>query len=1080
MQTRLSRYCEGIMEAGWLAAAILIPLFFNIYSSRIFEPDKISLMRTLALVTLAAWLVKLVSEGGWRWERLQPEEPTLKYILRMPMIAPVVGLAAVYLVATIFSVTPSASLWGSYQRLQGTYTTFSYLVIFAALVGNLQKRTQVERLVTSIILTSLPIALYGILQRFKLDPIPWGGDVSVRIAANMGNSIFVAAYLIMVFPLTVGRIVESFDAILREDQHLAGHVARSTLYVFTGAVQLVALYMSGSRGPTLGWMAGSFFLFLLLALYWRKRRLVFGIVGVALGAGAFLFVFNLPHGPLESLRNLPQIGRFSQLLDPGANSALVRKYIWEGAAELVSPHAPLEYPDGSVDHFNFLRPLIGYGPESMYVAYNPFYRPELAYVERRNASPDRSHNETWDSLVITGLAGLIAYLAVFTSVFYYGLKWLGLIPNTGRRKLFFALYFGGGFSGAVGLAVWRGVEYMGVGLPFGIAIGLIIYLAMAAIFGEQQPAKIGSQSARSLIMIVLMAAIMAHFVEINFGIAIAVTRTYFWTYAGLLLLVGYILPKHGEYMILSPEPGEVGPEITRERRVDSPRKSKGRRRRNEKHQARWEQGLPGWLIQALMGGVLVGLIIATLGYEYLTLSPEVNSTIGILGSSLTRLKTANNAVSYAIPGLILLTWLAAGVVWASETEKYLPESNWVLAFLNVLGVSAAIGGVFWVWQAHSLASIAQDTTADLAGVLAHVRGFENLLTKYTIFIAILIAGLAALVPEEWPQRASNPRRLGVMLAPIALVITAYLGFSTNLRVVQADIAFKIADPYVKQGAWPVAIEIYDHAIELAPTEDFYYLFLGRAYLEYGRSLDDANEREKLIQQAKDDLKKAQALNPLNTDHTANLARLYSLWASFAEDQQTRQERGQTAAEYFSKAVTLSPKNARIWDEWGLLYMNILGAPEEAYERFSRALEIDPEYDWTHGLLGDYYLILANSTDGQADKNRALEKSAVEYHKAMDAADPADVQSKYNYAIGYSEVYVRLNQPNQAISGYITALQLVPNTAERWQIEETIGQLYVKIGDATKALNHLGNALALAPSDQREHLQTLIGQLQAQK
>ncbi|MEZ4646278.1 MAG: hypothetical protein R3E31_26740 [Chloroflexota bacterium] len=50
-------------------------------------------------------------------------------------------------------------------------------------------------------------------------------------------------------------------------------------------------------------------------------------------------------------------------------------------------------------HLTSLRPLIGYGPESMYVAYNRFYPPELATVEARNASPDRSHNETFDALV---------------------------------------------------------------------------------------------------------------------------------------------------------------------------------------------------------------------------------------------------------------------------------------------------------------------------------------------------------------------------------------------------------------------------------------------------------------------------------------------------------------------------------------------------------------------------------------------------------------------------------------------------------------------------------------------------------
>jgi hypothetical protein len=122
-------------------------------------------------------------------------------------------------------------------------------------------------------MASLPVALYGVLQRYKVDPIPWAGDTSIRIAANMGNSIFVAAYLVMVFPLTVGRIVQSFGAILKDEQSLWSQVARSTIYVFLAAIQVIALYMSQSRGPALGWLAGSFFLFLLLSLHWQKRWL---------------------------------------------------------------------------------------------------------------------------------------------------------------------------------------------------------------------------------------------------------------------------------------------------------------------------------------------------------------------------------------------------------------------------------------------------------------------------------------------------------------------------------------------------------------------------------------------------------------------------------------------------------------------------------------------------------------------------------------------------------------------------------------------------------------------------------------
>ena len=63
---KIQQYCEGIIEAGWLAALIIAPLFFNTYSSRVFEPDKISLIRSISLVMLLAYLVKII-DGGRLW-----------------------------------------------------------------------------------------------------------------------------------------------------------------------------------------------------------------------------------------------------------------------------------------------------------------------------------------------------------------------------------------------------------------------------------------------------------------------------------------------------------------------------------------------------------------------------------------------------------------------------------------------------------------------------------------------------------------------------------------------------------------------------------------------------------------------------------------------------------------------------------------------------------------------------------------------------------------------------------------------------------------------------------------------------
>jgi hypothetical protein len=92
------------MEAAWLAAVIVVPVFFNVYSSRIFEPDKITLLRTLGLVILAAWLVKLIEQGGAQWEQIPRTgsglKANLQSLVHIPLIGPVLALAIVYVLAT--------------------------------------------------------------------------------------------------------------------------------------------------------------------------------------------------------------------------------------------------------------------------------------------------------------------------------------------------------------------------------------------------------------------------------------------------------------------------------------------------------------------------------------------------------------------------------------------------------------------------------------------------------------------------------------------------------------------------------------------------------------------------------------------------------------------------------------------------------------------------------------------------------------------------------------------------------------------------------------------------------------------
>ena len=809
MPTKLGRWCDGMMEALWLAAMVVTPLFFNLFSSRIFEPDKIAILRTLAIFLLTIWIVKVLSEGI-DWGFTNHKENWYRKLLHIPLVIPILVLFLAYLIASIFSIVPSTSFWGSYQRLQGTYTFFSYLIIFLVIAANLREREQINRLITVIILTSLPVTLYGILQHYRLDPVLWAGDVVTRISSTLGNSIFIAAYVILVFPLTVVRIIDSLRSIISRTENKWLNVLRCVGYTFIAGTQISALYFSGSRGPVLGWMASIFFMVLLLTVYWRRRWATIAWVGVALFISIFLVVFNIEKGPLETLRSLPSIGKFGLLLDPDSNSAKVRRYIWEGAAELMLPHEPLEFPDGKTDPYNTIRPLVGYGPESMYVVFNPFYNPQLGVVERRNAAPDRSHNETWDSLVFTGIFGFIAYIGLYGALFYYGYKWMRLIQSPLHKYLYWGLFIASGITGAIVAGVWRGLAYVGVGIPFGIFVGLILYVT---IFGLSRQPTTEISFNDSLIMIGILAAILANFVEINFGIAMSVSRLYFWTLTALLLIVGYILPSR-EPKSNSENVERIDDSLTakdleaknaqwihkeagvKTSVVKEPNVKSGARRKNSP-----EKLHPGKksvdlfavrfvkLRSPLVAGLLLGLILITLGYNFISTNQADNSTLSILWRSINSIEGGTIA-SGGLLAMMFSTWLLGSLIFAAESDnppgliksKDVSLSGYFRSLGIILLSSFTISLIYWLWQAGSLATITSITISSYETLMSQVNRYINLISHYYLIILVIALGFSYVLTLGKPYSKKPVRWQGIAALGIGIIITSLLAFNLTCEI----------------------------------------------------------------------------------------------------------------------------------------------------------------------------------------------------------------------------------------------------------------------------------------------------------
>ncbi len=1204
METKLSVFCDRVIEAGWLAAVIVVPLFFNIYSSRVFEPDKLSLLRSIALVMIAAWVVRSI-EGrlGRRGREPSPDDAgAVLGFLRVPMVIPTVALVGVYVLTTLTSVVPGNSFWGSYQRLQGTYTFLSYVVIFLLILNTLRFRQQLERLLTAIIVASFPVALYGIIQHFQLDPLPWAGDVTSRAASNMGNAIFLAAYLIMAAPVVVGRFItalQSFEGsdrpseaddrrsprllnrlsyillfalealclayvlgyqlfFLSDGTHVAAgptfhlllvsslfaalsmiffslfvvkmsdlpravwtasyvmlFVAQSlslsyflllifklnyvvmtgsvlaefvalagvmflfivsfwftfregfiashllgVLYGFVLIIQLICIFFTKSRGPWIGLLVGLFVFVFIAGVRHRIAWLWMGAVGTALAGIFFLAVLNLPGSPLTPLREIPYVGRLGKVFETGTGTGKVRMLIWEGVLDLIGPHEPIGLPPDHLDGLNIVRSLIGYGPESMYVAYNSFYPPDLAHYEARNASPDRSHNETFDALATTGWLGFFSYMFLFGSLFYYGLKWLGFARDQLQRMIYVISWTLGAVSFAVGARLVEGSwRLSGVALAVGITIGFIAYLVVHAFFlsRDEEPSRVSAED--QILIIALFSAIVAHFIEIHFGIAVSATRTYFWIYAALLVVLGQSLWREGA---LEPETEIAG---RRPGRIRSSRRGK-RRTRTEAESSAPATGRSLWqgIPDLIPMSVMIGLVMATLGFNLITGDFNVA------------------AKGYSVLWLLTLTWLSGGAIIMLEGRRKSSRSVGGSTVVSLLLYVLISLGVFVVFSAfhHTMVSYQPEI-----GSIADLLTLATLLASTIVVYYVALFGLIILAAVTLARGIRRLKTLRHWASPLILVIlvvaVAAVISSTNVNIVRADIYYKHGFNWDNAQQWDASMALYGESIRLAPNQDWYYLFMARAILEKAK-LVSAPEGETPFQpQTVNDfllltpqqvasldadslfnsaflvLARARDLNPLNTDHSANLGRMFRMWAEASTDPAERQQRLEQAVTYYADATTLSPHNAQLFNEWGLVHF-IEGRYDEAIAKYDQSLALDAEYAATYLLLGDAYTMLNDA-----------EAAAEAYRQVLDITP-----DKVTPHVQLCAFLGQQGKLEEAVEHCVAAIELGPNN---YQAHRNLAILYRDLGRFEESLTEALAARELAGADERPAWDSFIAGLE---
>jgi tetratricopeptide (TPR) repeat protein len=890
----LARIADGIVEAGWLLALALVPVFFNIQSSRPFEPDKTALLRLLATLMAAAGLARIVEErlaaaarpAGRRWR----DEPLL--------VCALVYLGAAAL-STVFSIHPGLSLWGAHTRLEGLVTLLAHLTVFVAIATRLRRREQLDRLLDAVVAASVPVCVYGFVQRWGVDPLDWQAGVfqEGRISTTLGNPIFTGEYLVLTLPMTLAGCLWWWRR--RGDP---GRTSRLVVYGLAAAMQVVALGLTGSRGPWLGAATALAAFVLLLAALHGRRRLAAATLAAGVAALVFVAVLNVPGGPLEPLRRGAVLGRLGRLFDDSENrnpADRARVLVWRGALRLARLPAPIVVPGRGPDGAAGLRTIVGFGPETLQGVFGAVYDPAFARAERRNPDmnaegastfythmPDRSHNEALDSLVFGGIVGLLAHLLLHGAVQLTGLSVLGLAALRRERLLLGALCAGG----AVALAVTSGLAlswaYLGAALPLGLVGGWMAFVLLAALRRREALAQPGAEAP---LVAACTAALLGHFVSMQFGPAVVTGRLHFWALAGLLVALGRLAPAGEER--------------------DPP-------------------GLAWEVARVALPAAALGLVIAY-GFAGLKAGGGGKAAYGTIA---------------LLSGVTIAAWVAAAA------RRY--QSAALAA-----GLAAAVTAAFALAHLNALAATSQVRT--MAELFASLTGHFT-----RIALLVLAAAIALGVALGYSPR-SRPGTAGTLRLAAALAIALVLVVPPSLAGVNADVLRNFAATFKEQNRLTEAVGLYEEAIRLAPGEALHQQGLGEALLAGTRTNPPARGPE-LLKRAEVAFRRARELDPLGPDHTANLARLARRRSELETDPAAARRHAEESARLYAEAAALVPGNTLLIDESAELEYQRLGDFASAEGKLRRSLELDPTFDYTHAALGDLYLARARVTGNRDD------------------------------------------------------------------------------------------------------------------
>jgi O-antigen ligase len=384
--------------------------------------DPINLAKLLFVTSFAFAMLALLVSGGihrvWRSERA--------------LLIASVGFVFWMLVSMYMSDAPiNQQIWGVFGRNTGmlTYTSLMIVLLATTLLFNV---SVYHKLVDALVLTSIPMTLYALVQVAGRDPISWS---QMAPFATLGNINFSSAFFGLAAVCAVILGMDKKNSILLRAGLLLLALIQMLVVLETGSIQGFMIFIAG--------LGIGIFLWIRTAPRLRILQLPYLALGLVAVGMVVIALFN--QGPLA---------RFVF-----QNTILFRFDYWYAGWMMTLRH-----------------PIFGVGLDS----YGDWYRELRGEVATLRTGPDRitntAHNIYLDISASGGFPLLLFYAFILALALVASLRLI-------RRQKVFNPYLTALFSAWIAFLIQAGVSINQVG------VGIWGWLFTGALIGYEKASR---------------------------------------------------------------------------------------------------------------------------------------------------------------------------------------------------------------------------------------------------------------------------------------------------------------------------------------------------------------------------------------------------------------------------------------------------------------------------------------------------------------------------------------------------------------------------------------------------------------